>query len=139
MEVIEIKTLIDITNTRVTRLSQGSQLELDQNRNFITLSQCIELRSIVHYDSAPTVEKVDIKSLNFGSQYKGKHLVWTFNFQPDRDGVYTDSLGNKTGLLIEDLHQVPVVKKLSETINIMKAIFDLKDEQFKNTILKVYS
>lgn len=138
MEVIEIKTLIDITNTRVTRLSQGSQLQIDQNKNFITLSQCIELRSVVHYESSPVSEKVDIKLLNFGSAYKGKHRVWTFRFRPDREEVYTDIENNKIGLLMEDLHQVPVIKNLSETINIIKAIFDLKDIQYKNTTIKSY-
>ena len=79
MEIIEIKTLIDITNTKVIRLNQGSQFELDQNRNFITLMQCIELRSIVSYDITPVIEKIDIKSLGFGTAYKGKQNVWTFN------------------------------------------------------------
>lgn len=139
MEIIEIQTLIDITNTRVIRNNQGSQLELDQNKNFITLMQCVELRSIVSYDSPPSVEKIDIKSSGFGSQYKGKHSVWTFRISPDRAGAYEDDSGNKAGCLVNDLHEVPIIKKLSETINIEKAMFDLKDPQFKNTIIKAVS
>lgn len=136
MEIIEIQTLIDITQTKVNRLNQGTQLELDQNKNFITLSQCIELRSIVHYESGPSLEKVDIKSLGFGTQYKGKQNVWTFRFSPDRSGVYIDDKGDNLGFLINDLHEVPVIKNLTETINIDKAVFDLKDNQYKNTLIK---
>jgi len=135
MEIIEIQTLVDITNTRAIRLNQGSQLEVDQNKNFITLMQCIELRSIVSYDTRPTNEKTDLKSLKFGSAYKGKQLVWTFRFAPDRLGAYDDGTGNKVSNLINDLHQVPIIKNLTETINIDKAIFDCEDSQYKNTII----
>lgn len=137
MEIIEIQTLVDITNTRAIRPSHGSQTAIDQNRNFITLMQCIELRSIVSYDSKPIGEKVEIKSMEFGSAYKGKHLVWTFRFAPDRSGVYENLQGDGIGSLINDLHEVPVVKNLTETINIDKAIFNCKDGQYKNTIIKI--
>jgi hypothetical protein len=137
--VIEIRTLVDITRTGVTRPSQGSQLDIDQNRNFTTLLQCAELRSIVNFDTAPTVEKVDVKGMGFGSNYKGKHQVWTFKFSPDRQGVYTDSEGNLVGFLVSDMHSVPIIKNLTETINIGTAIFDLKDSKCKNTIIKALS
>lgn len=136
MEYIEIKTLIDITKTKALRPNQGTQLEIDQYKNFITLMQCIEIRSIVEYNQEPIVEKLDLKSLDFGAAYKGKQNVWSFKFRPDRSGVYMLD-GNIIGLLFNDLHQVPIVKNLTETINIDKAIFDLKDVQFKNTSITV--
>lgn len=137
MEVIEIQTLIDITNTRVIRPSQGNQLQLDQQRNFITLMQCIELRSIVTYDDIPRASNDDIKSLGFGTNYKGKHRVWTFRIRPDRGGMFSDDLSNPIGLLESDLHQVPIIKNLHETINIDIPIFDCKDQKYKNTIIKI--
>jgi hypothetical protein len=136
MQIIEIQTLVDITNTRVIRPNQGTQLQLDQQRNFITLMQCIEIRSIVSYDSRPAFETLDIKDMGFGSAYKGKHTVWTFRITPDREGVYTDDRNDPVGELVNDLNQVPFTKNLLETINIDKAIFDLKDNQYKNTIIK---
>ena len=136
MQIIEIQTLVDITNTRVIRPNQGTQLQLDQQRNFITLMQCIEIRSIVSYDSRPAFETLDIKNMGFGSAYKGKHTVWTFRITPDREGVYTDDKNDPVGELVNDLNQVPFTKNLLETINIDKAIFDLKDNQYKNTIIK---
>jgi hypothetical protein len=136
MNTIEIKTLIDITNTRVARPSQGTKLQLDQNRNFVTLMQCVELRSIVSYEFSPEVEKIELKGLDFGSAYRGKHNVWTFRFSPDRSAAYIDDNGNTVGALLNDLHAVPIIKNLTETINIEKAIFDIHDSQFKNTIIK---
>ena len=135
MQTIEIKTLIDITDTKVVRLNQGTQLEHDQYRNFVTLKQCVELRSIISYDGVPTAEVVDIKDMGFGTKYKGKHTVWTFRFTPDRSGVYYSN-GSDIGSLIDDVNGVPVIQKLTETINIEKAIFELTDLSTTNTIIK---
>lgn len=136
MEYIKIKTLIDITKTDVRRPNQGNQLELDQHKNFTTLLQCLEIKSVVNFDEPPSVEKIDIKSLGFGTNYKGKHRVWTFKFAPDRLMVYQDD-NNEVGLLIDDLHQIPVIKNLTETINIDTAIFDLVSNNFKNTVIEI--
>jgi len=135
---IKILTLIDITKTRVIRPNQGSQLELDQNRNFITLLQCAEMRSVISYDKSPTVDETDIKELDFGSIYTGLHRVWTFWLKPDREFVYSDSKNNEIGLLIDDLDGVPLIKNLTETINIEKAMFDLKSIVTKNTLITAH-
>lgn len=137
MEYIQIRTLIDITKTDVRRPNQGSQLEFDQHKNFVTLLQCLEIKSIVNFNEPPSVEKVDVKSLGFGAHYKGKHRVWTFSFTPDRPLVY-QSDDSEIGLLLSDLHQIPVIKKLTETINIDVTIFDLHDNQLKNTIIEIF-
>jgi hypothetical protein len=138
MNTFEILTLIDITMTNVNRPNQGTQLEYDQNRNFITLRQCIELRSIVSYTEPPTAKKQEIKDLGFGTNYKGSHMVWSFKFSPDREGVYQDEAGNVSGKLLEDLNSVPIIKNLSETINIDKAMFDSINLATKNTIIKAH-
>lgn len=138
MHTFEILTLIDITNTKVNRPNQGTQLEYNQNRNFITLRQCVELRSIVSYTEVPVVTKQEIKNLGFGTNYQGSHKVWSFKFTPDRDGVYQDQNGNIFGNLLEDLNSVPIIKNLSETINIDKAMFDCINLATKNTIIKAH-
>jgi hypothetical protein len=137
METIEIKTLIDITNSKVNRPNQGTAEQYDQFRNYTTLMQCIELRCIVTYDNIPTVEEVDVKGMGFGSSFKGKHKVWTFKFRPDRVSQYNDE-ENPVGLLINDMHEIPVIKNLSESINIDKAVFYTYDSQHKNTIIKAH-
>lgn len=136
MNTIEIQTLVDITQTNIIRPKQGSQQQLDQQRNFTTLKQCLEIRSNIIFDVPPQVESKDIKDLGFGSKFKGKQTVWTFRFTPERRGAYSEN-GNEVGCLYEDVDQVPVVKSLTETINIEKAIFDLKNPITKNTIVRV--
>lgn len=138
MEFIEVKTLIDITKPVVYRPDQGTLIEQNQYKNWITLQQCIGLRSIIEYEEPPICEKMDIKSMGFGSKYKGLHNVWTFTFSPDRSLVYQDEEDNIIGLLLGDIDQVPVIKNLNETINITKAMFDLSSPQYKNTIVKAY-
>ena len=137
MEIITIKTLVDITKPNVHRPGQGTTLEQHQYKNWITLQQCIGLRSIITFNHFPTVEKIDVKGLGFGSKFKGEHQVWTFVFSPDRTHAYDDDAGNLVGLLINDLHQVPVIENLTETINMSMATFDLTDSQYKNMIVSV--
>ena len=137
MDNIEIKTLVDITDTAVSRPGKGTPLEYEQFRNWSTLRQCIELRSIIEYDVSPICDTIDIKDLGFGSEYKGKHKVWTFKFRPDRKLAYDDE-NNPVGLLINDLHEVPITKSLTETINIVKAVFFTYESQYKNTTIKAH-
>jgi hypothetical protein len=80
------------------------------------------------------VSTENIKGLGFGSKYKGLQAVWSFKFSPDRIGVY----GKELEFLINDLDQIPIIKNLRETINIQKAIFELTDAEYKNTIIKAY-
>jgi hypothetical protein len=136
METIIIKTLVDITNSGVSRPRPGADREFGQHRNWITLLQCIGLRSIIEYRSNPSVEVLDLKDLKFGKKHKGKHKVWTFEFSTDRSAPFRTDQG-PLDLLINDLHQVPVLEKLDETINMTKAVFDLNDDAYRNTIVEI--
>jgi hypothetical protein len=136
MEIIELKTLIDITDTGVRRANQGTTTELEQYKNWTTLNQCVEMSSVISYDRKPEVSEIDIKYLGFGSNFKGKHKVWTWTFYPDRIGAFADD-HDKLGALITTLNQVPVIKNLTETINIDTSVFELSDPAFKNTIVKI--
>jgi hypothetical protein len=138
METIEIKTLIDVTHTNIRRANQGSQLELEQQKNWTTLLQCIELRSVILYDQLPVVEEVDVKGLGFGKKYQGKQRVWTWTIRPDRSNVFSVD-NDPIGGLKSDLNDIPVIKNLTETINIDRPVFDLIDEKLKNTTVKIIS
>jgi hypothetical protein len=135
MDVIEIQTLIDITDSKINRSRVNFEKEHQQYRNFTTLKQCVELRSIIRYNTDPVCEIKDLKGLEFGTKYKGKQKVWTFRFSPDRSGVYNDGTF-EIGHLLNDLHEIPIIQNLTETINMTKAILDLKDGENKNTIIK---
>jgi len=135
MEVIEIKTLIDITNTNVRRINQGTQQELDQFRNWTTLMQCIGMRAIIAYDNEPESEITDVAKLGFGSNFKGRHRVWTFYFRPDRSDAFADH-NDPILLLKHDLDKIPVILNLTETINTVVAVFDSTDEKVANIVIK---
>lgn len=137
MEHIEIKTLIDITKpSKINRPGQGTDLEQNQYKNWITLQQCLGLRSIIEFKNEPFSETIDVKGLGFGTKFKGEHRVWTFRFWPDRQSSYDNEEGNNIGLLENDLHQVPIIKNLNETINTQTAVFDLKDTQYRNLLVR---
>lgn len=136
METIELKTLIDITNTGVRRANQGTVQELEQYKNFITLNQCVEMCSVISYDFSPEVEEVDLKDFKFGKKYKGKHKVWTWRFYPDREGAFNTDIA-PLGHLVAHLDKVPVIKNLTETINIDRPVFELTDPNLKNTLVKI--
>ena len=135
MEVIEIKTLVDVTNTNVRRINQGTQQELDQFRNWTTLMQCIGMRAIIAYDHDPKSEIVDIAGLGFGSDFRGKHRVWTFQFRPDRADAFADQTSS-IALLQHDLDKIPVILNLTETINTNVAVFDSTDKKVTNTVIQ---
>ena len=136
MENIEIKTLIDITNSEVRRANQGTLEEANQYKNWTTLKQCIELRSLIEYDHNPTVEVIDVNGLGFGKEFKGKQQVWTFKFRTDRAGAFSID-NDHLGLLKDSLHLVPIIKNLTESINTDKSVFDLKSDKYRNTIVSI--
>ena len=119
------------------RPNQGLQRQMDQQKNFTTLQQCLELRSIIEFTQLPCCNQIDIDGMEFGSVYAGQHNVWTVAFDTDRDDVYTDASGDKIGLLIDDIHGVPIITNLDETINIIKAVFDCRDAASCNTLVRV--
>jgi hypothetical protein len=99
------------------------------------LLQTIGLRVNPIYLDTPTVEFLDLKKLHFGDQYSGSHRVWTFNFHIEYDGGLTDALGRPEGLLVDDLHFVPVIDSLTETIELSISIFNSRDTDLKNILV----
>lgn len=98
MAKIEIRTTVDITNTNVRRPDQGTDKQLNQERNFTTFQQVLGLRSVFYMIQKPVFEDGH----------------WTFVIEPDREGVY-DLNNDPVGLLKEDLENVPIITGLDET------------------------
>jgi hypothetical protein len=137
IDVIQVSTLIDITNSNVRPGQQTDALRQDQFRNWATLIQCIGLRSIIDFNRNPVLNKIDITGLGFGTEYNGIHNVWTFQFRTDRQDTFTED-GDPLSLLKQDLDKVPIITNLKETINIEVAkVFELTDSKVINTVLKV--
>ena len=132
MQRFTINTLIDITETKQFRHQPGFELAKNQQQNFAVLLQTIGLRANPIFSKGPTVEDVDLKDHFFGSAYKGQHRMWTFVFDIEYEGAFTDEQSD-CGLLRSDLHFVPVITGLEETINTKLAVFDTSSGEYRNT------
>lgn len=135
MQRFTIQTLLDITETRQFRHHSGDELAKLQQQNFSTLLQTIGLRVNPIYEHAPKVETIDTSQYSFGKQFTGVHRMWTFSFYIEYDAGFTDHQGNPAGMLIEDLHFVPIIINLEETAKILLPIFNTKDSDWCNTVV----
>ena len=112
----QIVTLVDITRTNPTRAETDQHL-LAQQANFNTLLQAIGLRANVSWDIDP-VES----SGSLPYPLEGRANYWTWTFEVERDQVFAKD-GNPVGLLLDDLHGVPVIGQLNNSIDIDPAVF----------------
>jgi hypothetical protein len=135
MQRFSILTLLDITETKQYRKELGREVEWQQQQNFQMLLQVIGLRVNPLYRTGPTVDEANLKDYQFGHAYKNNHRVWTFNFEIEYDGGFTDALGREEGLLVEDLHFVPMIVGLTETVELAIPMFDTQAGQYRNTIV----
>jgi hypothetical protein len=111
-----ITTLIDITRSNPDRTDTDS-LKLGQQANFNSLIQAIGLRANPEW-------RIDPKRFTgqLPEPFKGKAAYWTWEFDSERDDVFLED-NNPVGLLIKDLHGVPVVPDLTNTADITPAAF----------------
>ena len=111
-----IQTLIDITETGIRR-QDSDKFAYKQETNFQTLLQTIGIRTNLLYSNSPSFEEITIGKLSFGDKYKGKQMLWTFEF----DIEYEDAL--TIDMLNEDFDLIPIITGLNETANIQQALF----------------
>jgi hypothetical protein len=135
-------TLIDITKTDVARhynkgMSESEaeyNLKRNQHRNYQTMLQVIGLRCQPTNLTDPIKhEDQDLTDLGFGSAFTNE-TVWSFTFEVEQEDVFLTA-NNPFGLLLDDMHNVPIVLNLTETADIDKAMLDTYNEVTKNTII----
>jgi hypothetical protein len=136
METIQLKTLIDVTDSGVHRYIKERELEYNQNKNWTTLLQTIGLRALIEFDQTVICENTELRAMGFGEKHRGIHNVWTLVFRTDRDQSYANEK-SPVGLLLSDLHEVPIIEKLTETINMNRPVFDTQSRFWRNTVVKL--
>lgn len=119
MERIQIRTTIDITDTGVKRPEHGTEKQFNQYKNYMTFHQVLGLRSNFNVIEKPTFDKDS----------------WTMTIETDRDAVYANE-DSPIGLLVEDLHQVPILTGLDEVKTQKQAIIRTKGAQ-PNTFVTI--
>jgi hypothetical protein len=137
MQEFIIHTLVDISETIQLRKEPGREIEYQQQQNYLMLLQTISMRANPMQIKKPTVNTVLLK--DFGSQFSGKHRVWSMKFAIEYQDAYTDSTGNEIGALISDINFVPVSINLTETADIMPAMFNTTSGTDRNTVISVVS
>ena len=123
-----IYTTVDITPTGVinsnNRLEPDYEHRRNQQRNYDTLCQVISLRANIHKPNV-SVDLIDsIPAIFPNPVLPDSYNVWSFEFWCDRENVF----GENHSALIDDLHMVPIVPALDETVPQFPPYFISKGE-----------
>lgn len=129
MSRYRIITLIDITRSNPNRDIKDHVL-LSQQANFNSLVQAIGLRSNLSWDVDPI--KTDG---TLPEPFEGRAACWIWEFETEQEEVFRKD-DDPVGLLADDLHGVPIITDLEETIDIDPQIFNLKSKK-TNTFLTI--
>lgn len=124
----QIITLIDITRTKIDR-ADTDQKKRNQQANFDSLVQAIGLRSNIQWTVDPC-RYTGVLPQNIG----GKAAHWIWDFDVEREEVFLKD-NDPVGLLIDDLHGVPIIANLDNTADIYPAAFQTKGDNI-NTFVK---
>lgn len=112
----KIITLVDITRANPDR-KESDQLKLSQQANFNSLVQAIGLRSNVSWNNDP---KQYTGSLPYPIDGKANHWIWEFD--AEREDVFLKD-NDPVGLLKDDLHGVPVIDRLNNSVELTPSAF----------------
>ena len=129
MDTFKVHTLIDITKTGLNKFKTDNRKLINQQTNWNTFQQVISMRANVYFDTKPTITETSVSE--FGTAYKGKHKVWSFEFNVEQEGAVT------VDALVDDFNLIPVVAGLDSTIDINNNAFRTKGKECINIIFKV--
>jgi len=131
MQRYKIVSLVDITRSRPSRV-ESDRIKIGQQANFNSLLQAIGLRSNIEWDSDPTEQ-----SGRLPENIEGKAVHWVWEFTSERDQVFQKNQ-DPVGLLLDDLHGIPVVTGLNNSAELVPPAFQTKGNN-QNTWLYLTS
>ena len=99
----------------------------DQNSNFNTMLQLIQMRGNITWEQTPhMIETPNLGNHGFGSYYEGSHKTWHFQFFTEQSGVYGGMI-DPTEYLSGDFNLVPVVADCANTAHLPIQTFVTRD------------
>ena len=104
----------------------------DQNNNFNTMLQLLQIRGNIIWEKPPLRVNDTIGNSGFGSLYEGKHTSWHFQFFTEQAEVYGPST-DPTSQLVEDFNLVPIINFCKETATFPTSTFLTQDIKAINT------
>lgn len=116
----KIVTLIDITRADPDK-RETEKLKLSQQANFNSLVQAIGLRSNITWSYDP---RKFTGRLPDGIDGKATHWVWEFDVE--REDVFLNN-GDPAGLLKDDIHGVPIIDQLENSVDLTPAAFQTRN------------
>jgi hypothetical protein len=122
MARFKIITLVDITQTNPHR-SEADKKKLSQQANFNSLIQAIGLRANVSWINEPIR-----KNGKLPEPLDGKATYWVWEFDTERDFLFMKDQ-DPVGHLIADLHGVPIIDLLDNSVDITPAVFMTQGEK----------
>lgn len=114
----KITTLVDITRTQATNNSNDIKKKLQQS-NFNTLLQTIGLRANITWQKDPSYHHGVLPE-----PFDGKASFWTWEFEVEQEYLFEKD-NDPVGLLLDDLHGVPVISNLDNSIEIHPSVFQI--------------
>lgn len=121
MERYKIISLIDITRNGSSR-SETDPIKIGQQSNFNTLIQTIGLRANIEWHFDPKKSNGRLPE-----PLDGAATYWIWEFVTERDKIFQKN-SDPVGLLVEDLDGVPVVRNLTESIDLDPPAFKTQGE-----------
>lgn len=112
----KIITLVDITRANLDR-KESDKKKLGQQANFNSLIQAIGLRANVEWEVDPRQH-----SGSLPLPLVGKAVHWTWEFDVEREDVFKLD-DDPVALLKQDLHGVPVIDQLNNSVDIYPSAF----------------
>lgn len=125
-------TLVDISDSGITKSNSKDTLGYNQNQNLNALLQLIGMRCQPLHVSITKLEAQDIVDFCFGNRFKGLHTVWKIDFQVEHTEIFNKD-GNKTHFLDYDVDGSVFTSGLTETADFEKNLFTVFNENTKNT------
>jgi hypothetical protein len=133
LQYVIVYSLFDITETAVVRSfkidhlpfvtktgieindEQEWRFRRRQQSNYEILLQVLSLRIQPLLLGSPKIQTNQLLSkYNFDKTYKGKHTVWTLEFEFESTGALAVA-DDPVGALYQDFNNVPMLKDLTET------------------------
>lgn len=115
LQIFTVHTLVDITNTGITRYGKDTAKQRNQQRNWETVLQAFGLRSLPVIVQEPQVSKIKLDSQIFGESYTGEQSVWMAKIGIETQNIYKLH-DDATHILKQDFNQIPVIVGLEETV-----------------------
>ena len=146
MYEFRVHTLVDITNNgnlrkefpfktdanEVIHDKHTLAIARNQNSNFNTMSQLLQIRGNITWETPPMKLNEPVANMRFGSVYDGKQNSWHFTFFVEQSEVYGQQQ-EPTAQLIEDFDLVPILNFCKETATFPTATFITQNSETINT------